>query len=222
MENKKALSAGQAESAEECAGARIEGKEYQNLSPTVYHKNNDLSTLKIINSPYKDTRPECAWCGKKYTPTKPEYAWGVCCSYTCCLRYDESNAQPQKGRGVVLLNPDTKADVIKFDSVKEASDFCGAEPSNIRNVCNGLAETSGGYAWRWQDEQPTTITEPTPKPKPTKYVTISVRLTEPTYNKLVDHVYGIGSNITNFLRELINKELSRKRSVMEYERTFGN
>ena len=45
MENKKALSAGQAESAEECAGARIEGKEYQNLSPTVYHKNDDLSKV---------------------------------------------------------------------------------------------------------------------------------------------------------------------------------
>ena len=68
-----------------------EGKEYQNLSPTVYHKKGDLSTVKIITSPYKDNRPNCAWCGRKYTPTIPEYAWGKCCSYTCCLRADIMN-----------------------------------------------------------------------------------------------------------------------------------
>ena len=215
MENKKALSAGQAESAEECAGARIEGKEYQNLSPTVYHKKSDLSTLKnelIIFGGYLTQK--CAWCGKEFVPTKPEYAWGKCCSYTCCLRYDESKAPTKKERGVVALGPDTKEEIRRFNSVKEAADFCGGELGNIRNALNGIYTKSNGYAWRWEDE-PARITEP--KPEPTKWVSVSVRLTEQTYNKLADHVYGNGSNITNFLRELIDKELSKKRSVMEYE-----
>ena len=197
-----------------------EGKEYQNLSPTVYHKKSDLSTLKnelIIFGGYLTQK--CAWCGKEFVPTKPEYAWGKCCSYTCCLRYDESKAPTKKERGVVALDPDTKEEIRRFNSVKEAADFCYGEPLNIRNALNGIYTKSNGYAWRWEDE-PSLVAEP--KPEPTKWFSVSVRLAEPMYNKMKEHVDALGIPCTQFLRDIINKELSKKRSVMEYGQTDGN
>ncbi len=100
-ETKKALPAGQAESAEGCAGARIEGERNITPSDIVYHEKSTVSTIKpkkrkvfIFGMGLRDTT--CVWCGKNFIPTRPEYAWGECCSYTCLRRFEEASRN-QKG-----------------------------------------------------------------------------------------------------------------------------
>ena len=95
-ETKRALSTGQAESAEECAGARIEGE--RNITPSLelYTTEDTLSTpndkkvkrVFVLGMGLRDVT--FARCGKHFVPTRPEYAWGNCCSYHCFIhRNDE-------------------------------------------------------------------------------------------------------------------------------------
>jgi hypothetical protein len=186
-ETKRALSVGQTESAEECAGARIEGERNSNPQKVLYHGNRDSSI------PYEEYFPKtfgmgipekkCAWCGKVFCPT-PEWAYGDCCIRSCLLRYEEQKREQIHGsRDVVMYDPITLQDIRKFHSAREAADEVGLDAIRIRNVCNGLAKTAGGMYWRWEDEIPW-YKEPD-APTTERRVNISVYITESTERELV-------------------------------------
>lgn len=170
-------------------------KEYESPSQQVYHGKNGLSivTNKFLGLGIKEKN--CAWCGKNFIPTRPEYAWGDCCSYTCCKRFDENRREELIGcRAVVMMHPRKKTDILKFDSAKDAGAFVGLEAKYIRNACNGLSETSGGYSWRWFDERPFYIEPEPPKTEPRKNISVWVNnRTEQELERLAK-IYGVTRN----------------------------
>lgn len=42
---------------------------------------------------------------------------------------------------------------VVFDTIKEAGVFVGGSPQNIISCCRGRLKTSGGYHWRYADEE---------------------------------------------------------------------
>lgn len=164
----------------ECAGARIEGERNSNPQQVLYHDKNGLSIVtnkSFFKLGMGIVEKNCAWCGKNFIPTRPEYAWGDCCSYTCCKRFDENRRDELSGcRAVVMMHPRKKTDILKFDSANDAGAFVGLEAKYIRNACNGLSETSGGYSWRWYDERPLYIEPDPPKRERKDTVNIYVRV----------------------------------------------
>lgn len=163
-------------------------KEYQNPSQQVYHGKDGLSIVTNKNTELKYftgiREQNCAWCGKNFVPTRPKYALGDCCSYTCCLRFDELKREKLYGcRGVVMYDPETLQDILKFDSAREASEYAGVDASKIRNACNGMQETAGDKHWRWIDEIPW-YKEPEP-PRQERRVNISVYVSESVEKELV-------------------------------------
>ena len=176
MEQKKRISEGNTNAQVESEGS----KEYGNPSQQVYHDKSGLSIVTNKNTELKCftgiREKNCAWCGKNFVPTRPQYAWGDCCSYTCCLRYDEQRNIPIYGKkAVVMMHPRKRTDILKFDSAVEAAEFAGIDAKNIRNACNGLSETSAGYAWRWLDERDFYIEPEPPKPEPKENVSIWIK-----------------------------------------------
>lgn len=213
-ETKRALSTGQVESAEECAGARIEGKEYKNPSNTVYHGKFDSSI------PYEKYIPKyfgmgikeknCAWCGKNFCPT-PEWAYGDCCRYTCALRYDEMKQEElSNARAVVLVNLDTLQDVMRFKNAKEAADFANTSAKDVRLVCNGLRETAGKYAWRWADEEPLRPSDIIPEQTTEKKMQTTIWFRESTHKNLEKFAKGKGISRNQAAAYIIEKFFNKE------------
>ena len=210
---KRALSAGQAESAEECAGARIEGERNNNPQKILYHGNNGSSIPKKKNLPFGMgfVDKTCAWCGKNFVPTRPEYAWGDCCSYTCCLRYDEKKQDALKiAREVVLLNPETREDVMLFDSAKAAADFANVSANDIRKACNGATNTSGGYGWRWADEKPLSARDIIPTYEAEQKAKMSIVMCSSAYERLEKIADKRGVSRNKVAAEILEKALLKK------------
>jgi hypothetical protein len=42
---------------------------------------------------------------------------------------------------------------VIFDTIKEAGEFKGGSEKNIISCCRGRLQTSGGYHWRYVDEE---------------------------------------------------------------------
>ena len=192
----------------------FEGKEYENPSETVYHGKFDSSI------PYEKYIPKylgmgikeksCAWCGKNFCPT-PEWAYGDCCRYTCALRYDETKREEfSNARAVVLVNPETLQDVMKFKNAKEAADFANTSAKDVRLVCNGLRETAGKYAWRWEDEEPLTLRDIIPQYTEERKRSMTIWARESTYKKLEKFAKekGISKNqaAAYIIEKFFNKE----------------
>lgn len=212
-ETKRALSTGRVESARmECAGARIDGDKELNPQKVLYHENNDSSIpLKEYVPKYIGmgiTEKNCAWCGKIYIPTRPEYAWGECCSYTCCLRYDEQKQEfLNNGKGVALLKPDTLEDMMIFENPRAAADFAKVTVKEIRDACNGLSLKSGGYAWRWADEEPLKLRDVIPGYAEEPKRSLAVWVRESTHNKVKTIAKKNGVTMSCFVNNIIEKEL---------------
>lgn len=118
-----------------------------------YHKKEDLSTPlpKKHHSEWFEDK-QCARCGKRFIPTKPEYAWGEYCSYSCYLHRNNSK-KILHGKPVEQLT-DGGILIATFPSAVEAAKFIGIKKAdNIRNCCNGKTKTSGGYVWRWKEKE---------------------------------------------------------------------
>lgn len=160
-ETKKTLSVGQTESAEGCASARIEGgKEYETPQEILYQEKSHLSTLYPKKIQKDDTfikEYRCAWCGKVFIPTRPEYAWDDCCSYTCCLRYDEKIKQEGLSEKVVMMSAYDKRELMLFECAQDAADYLGVRRESVRDACNGRTKTCKGYAFRWAEKGKTDI-----------------------------------------------------------------
>lgn len=216
MPNKKECTLDRAIESARCAGAHIEGdKEYKDPSKIVYHEK------RVSSIPYEEyfpktfgmgfTEKNCAWCGKVFIPTRPEYAWGECCSYTCSRRQDEQvREEVTNAREVFLLNPDTKEDVMKFKSAKEAAGFAGINAKDIRLVCNGLRKTAGKYAWRWADEEPLGLVDIIPgyAEEPKKSIAVWVR--ESTHKKIKELAKKKGETLSSVVCRMVEKELNKE------------
>lgn len=210
-ETKRALSVGQTESAEECAGARIEGGRNSNPQKILYHGNRDPSI------PYEEYFPKtfgmgipekkCAWCGKVFCPT-PEWALGDCCKPTCKFRYDDMLQDGlNNAKKVVMVHPETKQDLMVFDGARDAAGFVEKSAKDIRLVCNKLRQTAGGYAWRWADEEPIELVEnvPTYVEEPKKSMTVWIK--ESAYDKLKEIAKEKGISSNKLVAKIIEKAL---------------
>lgn len=197
-------------------GEMNEGKEYENPSKTVYHGKFDSSI------PYEKYFPKylgmgikektCAWCGKNFCPT-PQWVYGDCCRYTCALRYDEMKQEElSNAREVVLLNPDTLEDVMKFKSAKEAADFAETSAKDIRLVCNGSRQTAGKYAWRWADEEPLRIKVLIPMYESEPKAKMSIVICRRAHQRLEKIADERGISKNKVAREILEKAL-----LKEYE-----
>ena len=213
MENEKELPAGQAESSEGCAGARIDGEKELNPQMLLYHKKEGSSIPKKRFFQYGMglTEKNCARCGKVYIPTRPEYAWGECCSYTCYLRYEEEKQEAlNNARAVIMLHPQTMTDILAFDSAKAAAEFANVEPKDIRNACNGLSVTSGGYGWRWADEKPLRLGDIIKSYKDEPTIGVTMRLRESTYKKITAVAKKRGISRNQVAAEILENELQKE------------
>lgn len=180
MEQKKRISEGNTNAQVESEGS----KEYGNPSQQVYHDKDEMSSTyvkKYIGGGGLRAK-NCAWCGKEFYPT-PLWGYGDCHTYSCMLRYDEQKREKVFGKKpVIMYDPETLQDLIKFDSAREAGDSIGLDARRIRNACNGLAATAGGKHWRWADEIPW---QKEPEAPPTeRRVNISVYVNESTNKAL--------------------------------------
>lgn len=189
----------------------VRGKEYQNPLTIVYHNKNGVSRTTDKKSHFYYgmgiKEKNCAYCGKNFVPTRPEYAWGECCSYTCSRRYDEILIDKATRRGVVMLHPETKNDIIKFDSTKDAAEFAKVDVRKIRDACNGLQETSGGYSWRWEDE-------PVCKPieeKQGRYIRCTTVLSESMCDKVIQMARANGCTRSKMIQNIISEYLKKEK-----------
>lgn len=218
-ETKKALPTGQVESAEGCAGARIEGGKELDPQEELYHTNDDSSILKKRFFKYGMgiVEKNCARCGKVYIPTRPEYAWGECCSYTCCLRYEEEREEAlNNARAVMMLHPHTMTDILIFESAKAAAEFANVSPKGIRNACNGVSVVSGGYGWRWADEEPLRLDDIIQSYKEEPKMGVTLRIRESAYRKIKAIAKKRGISRNQVAAEILENEL-QKEEYYRYE-----
>lgn len=97
----------------------------------------------------------CVMCGKNFFPTRPEYAWGDCCSYSCMLQKEREKERDRKGGKTRPVEQYTLDGVLlaRFDSAKAAALHVGLTKDRyIRDCCTGKVKTSAGYVWRYKEE----------------------------------------------------------------------
>ncbi len=120
-----------------------------------YHGRMDLSRDKsdfFAKKVFEEKN--CVRCGKVFIPTRPEYKWENCCSYTCWLHRDDGaedhivNGKPvaQFGKNGVRI--------ATFPSAREAAKAMGVKPESIRNCCLGKSRTSASFVWVYVEDLP--------------------------------------------------------------------
>lgn len=130
------------------------GKEL-NPSEKLYNINKCLSSpqAKVICKIKRSCgfiEHNCIRCGKIFIPTRPEYAWEDCCSYTCYIHRNDRKAD--KARPCTAYNRYTGEKYRSFANTSEAAYFMGIiNPRAIRDCCNGKTKTSAGFTWMWDD-----------------------------------------------------------------------
>lgn len=129
-------------------------KKKKSFSLKVYQKNEDLSISEEEKVLLEFLFPskKCAKCGKSFTPTKPEYVYGDCCSYPCWLHRDDNKKVPH-AKPVDMYSKEGKY-LMSFSNSIEAAHYVGlAKPDNIRACCLGKIKSSGGFAWKYKEDQ---------------------------------------------------------------------
>lgn len=138
-----------------CAGARIEGKEYENPSSILYNEETTLSSPKnhfLLGMGLAEKK--CVRCGKTYIPTRPEYAWEDCCSYTCYLHRNNGAERKNPARPCTAYDQYSGKKYRTFKSAEEAAEYMGLKKAGtIRDCCNGKTRTSCGFLWKWENQQ---------------------------------------------------------------------
>lgn len=128
-------------------------KKKKSFSLKLYQRNDDLSMPKtqktFLSMAFQEK--SCVRCGKVFIPTRPEYAWGDCCSYTCHLHRDDNKKVPHT-KSVEMFTRDGGY-VMSFASSMEAAQYVGlTRPHSIRNCCLGKTKTAAGFVWRYKEE----------------------------------------------------------------------
>ena len=127
-------------------------KKRKSFSLRFYHKTDDLSTHVSLetNLDYIFPSKSCVRCGKKFVPTKPEYAWENCCSYTCYLHRDDHKKAPHT-KPVDMYSKEGRW-LMSFNSSVEAARYVGLQkPDGIRECCLGKTKSSAGFLWRYKE-----------------------------------------------------------------------
>ena len=129
-----------------------ETKEYRSSSTILYQEETDLSTPNKKKFDGTGIREECCiHCGRVFIPTRPEYAYGDCCSWSCLNRHREKIAQEGLSERVVMMNAYDKRELRVFASAQEAADHLGVRRESVRDACNGRQKTCKGFAFRWAE-----------------------------------------------------------------------
>lgn len=125
----------------------------KSFSLKFYHKNDDLSTPITLetNLDYIFPTKNCVKCGKVFVPTKPEYAWEDCCSYTCYKHRDDHKKRPNM-KPVEMYSKEGRW-LMSFESAVDAARHVGLKKADgIRECCLGKIKSSGGFVWRYKEE----------------------------------------------------------------------
>lgn len=121
-------------------------KKEKSSSLRVYHKNQHLSRLfdQALG------KQNCKRCGKEFYPTRPEYAWEDCCSYTCRLHRDDDKKKPHT-KPVDMFTREGGY-IMSFSCSEEAAKYVGLKkPHAIRDCCLGKTKTSAGFVFRYRE-----------------------------------------------------------------------
>lgn len=95
-------------------------------------------------------KQNCKRCGKEFYPTRPEYAWEDCCSYTCRLHRDDDKKKPHTKP--VDMYTREGGFVMSFSCSEEAAKYVGLKkPHSIRECCLGKTKTSAGFVFRYRE-----------------------------------------------------------------------
>ena len=135
----------------------VKGKEYQNPLTIVYHGKNDVSSTekKKVHFYYGMGIKElnCAYCGKNFIPTRPEYACGNCCSYHCFIH---RNDERQNTR--IKMYERNGRYIKTFETIEEAAKYCDLKDArSIRDFLRGRTKSAGGFLWAWDNDTTTVI-----------------------------------------------------------------
>lgn len=125
----------------------------ESFSPRLYQINHDLSTPRLNffqTSGLVDRK--CVKCGKNFVPTRPEYAWKDCCSYTCYIHRDDEKTKAIPHAKPVEQYTRDGTYLMTFNSAVEAAEYVGLKKAeSIRDCCNEKTESSAGFLWRWKE-----------------------------------------------------------------------
>lgn len=100
--------------------------------------------------------------GKKMPPRSEEYRRKLSTARKGCVFTPEHRANISKSKSGAATsgknNSHPRAVLcvetgVIFDTVKEAGEFKGGSSKNIISCCRGRLNTSGGYHWRYADEE---------------------------------------------------------------------
>lgn len=162
----------------------------------------------------------CIHCGKNFIPTRPEYAYGDCCSWNCLNRHREKIAEEGLTDRVVMMNAYDKRELKLFYSTQEAGDYLGVRKESVRDACNGRTKTCCGYAFRWAEKGKTDIERVVrtySRSDRRKGETISLHLDNITLNKVEELAQYNNVRRSTMLRTLINEGIELLEDCKNYE-----
>lgn len=120
-----------------------------------YHGRMDLSRDKsdfFAKKVFEEKN--CFRCGKLFIPTKPEYKWQDCCSYTCWLHRDDGKEDHVvNGKPVAQFNK-SGVRIATYPNTVEAARVMGVKPDSIRRCCLGKSRTSASFVWVYVEDLP--------------------------------------------------------------------
>lgn len=96
---------------------------------------------------------------KEYKSTDPNFGYNVSVggkTMYCAPKYGKDNP---RSSAVRRINP-TNGEIVRFETIKEASDSMNINHRGISKACRGISKTYKGYIWEYADK---------PYEKPAKY-----------------------------------------------------
>ena len=112
-----------------------------------YEKNGELKPDMFL--PYSDTKVwwTCPSCGLEYESSIGHRSYGTGCP-KCAIKQNSE----RRWKKVAKLDDDNNI-IETFDSLSEAEQATGINPSNISMVCKGQRSKAGGYRWKYLDNK---------------------------------------------------------------------
>ena len=122
----------------------LTGRKRQPLTEEVRRKISEAHRGKKMAPRSEDYRKRlsAALTGRKFTP---EHCANISKAKSGPATSGKNNSHP---RAVLCVETG-----VVFDTIKEAGEFKGGSSKNIISCCRGRLRTSGGYHWRYADEE---------------------------------------------------------------------
>ena len=120
------------------------------VSPSItaeWHSTRNINLLPSKVKPHSGIKVwwKCPVCGNEYKASIAKRMDGTGCP-KCGIQKSTESKQKQ----VVMIDPETSAELRVFPSISEASRELGISAGNISMVCKGKRKTAGGFCWAYK------------------------------------------------------------------------